>query len=131
MTRPPRGRMMLAVVYGLLSLSAWIQVGGDLFGTGDEQRMLTGLQAMTATSAALAAWAIWAGMRWAPAAAILYGVIAGGMVASLGHLVDMPANERGGLWTGTVFILGFALWSAWWLRRALRRERARAGEATV
>jgi hypothetical protein len=125
MMRPSRGRMVLAAVFGLLSLSAWFQVGSDLFGSGDEPPMLTGLQAMTAASAALATWGSWAGARWAPAAALLYGVIAGGMVAGLGHMVDVPANERGGLWTGTVFILAFGIWSAWWLRRSIRRQSAR------
>ena len=52
------------------SLSAWVQVGGDVFGSAGEPPMLTGLQALTATAAAATAWGSWVGARWAPAGAL-------------------------------------------------------------
>ena len=122
--RRSRGRMVLAAVFGLLSLSAWYQAADAALGRSDDPAMLMGLQTITGAAAAAAAWGSWAGARWAPAAALLYGVIAGGMVAGLGPMLDMAADERGGLWTGAAIILAFALASAWWLRRSLRREGA-------
>lgn len=123
--RRPLGRRVLAVVFALLALSAWWQVVNDVTGANDSPRFLTFLQAIVGTMAAAAAWGGWKGARWAPAFALLYGVIAGGMVASLGPMLDLPPESRSGLWTGATIILVFGLLTAWWLRRSLIRERAR------
>ncbi|HEX7980694.1 MAG TPA: hypothetical protein VF461_18970 [Gemmatimonadaceae bacterium] len=133
MTTPPlpprkyrsRGRMVLAVVFVLLASSAWWQVINDFIDRSNEPPILTGLQAIIGVLAAAAAWGTWIGARWAPLYALLYGVTAGGMVASLGRMLDLPAESRNGLWFGGAIILGFGLLSAWWLRRSLLRERAR------
>ena len=121
----PLGRRVLAMVFALLALSAWWQVVNDVTGANDSPRFLTFLQAIVGAMAAAAAWGGWKGARWAPAFALLYGVIAGGMVASLGPMLDLPPESRSGLWTGATIILVFGLLTAWWLRRSLIRERAR------
>ena len=123
--RRSRGRAVLAVVFALLALSAWWQVVQDVTGANAAPRILTVLQAIVGAIAAAAGWGAWKGARWAPAFALLYGVIAGGMVASLGRILDLPAESRSGLWTGGTIVLLIGLWSAWWLQRSLRRERER------
>lgn len=125
MMRRPRGRIVLAVVFALLALNAWWQVIGDVTGMSNEPRLLTELQALCGVFAVAAAWGSWAGAWWTPAIAVLYGVVAAGMVAGLGPMLALPAESQSGLWTGAALIMGFALFSAWWLRRSLRRERAR------
>jgi len=92
--RPPLGRQVLAVVFALLALSAWWEVVNDVIGTNDSPRILALLQTIVGAMAAAAAWGSWKGARWAPAFALLYGVIAGGMVASLGPMLDLPAGDR-------------------------------------
>ena len=121
-----RGRTVLAVVFALLALSAWWQVVNDLMDRSNEPPVLTGWQVLVGAAGAAAAWGGWKGARWAPAFALLYGVIAGAMVASLGPLLDLPPESRKGLWLGAALVITFGAWSAWWLRRSLQRERARA-----
>jgi hypothetical protein len=125
------GRIVLAAVFILLSLNAWKEVASAMIGDSESPALLTGLQALCGVIAAAVAWASWAGARWAPAVALLYGVVAGGMVAGLGPMLDLPAEARGGLWMGAAIILAFALVSAWWLRRSLRREGARESASIV
>ena len=115
------GGVVLAVVFGLLSLNAWWQVGENALG-GGSPAMLIALQVLCGVVAAVAAWGSWTSARWGTSAALIYGVVAGGMVAGLGPMLDLPPESRGGLWTGAAIILAFALVSAWWLRRSLRRE---------
>lgn len=118
--------MVLAVVFVLLASSAWWEVISDLFLGNDSPPLLAGLQLIVGAMAAGAAWGTWIGARWAPLFAALYGVIAGGMVANIGRILDLPADERRGLWLGGAIVLAFGLVTAWWLRRAFERERARA-----
>ena len=123
--RPPLGRQVLAVVFALLALSAWWEVVNDVMGTNDSPRILAGWQAIVGTIGAAAAWGGWIGARWAPLFAVLYGVVAGAMVASLRPILDLPAEAAKGLWIGGAMVLVFGVVSAWWLRRSLIRERAR------
>jgi len=118
--------MVLAVVFVLLASSAWWEVISDLFLGNDSPPLLAGLQLIVGAMAAGAAWGTWIGARWAPLFAALYGVIAGGMVANIGRILDLPADERRGLWLGGAIVLAFGLVTAWWLRRTFERERARA-----
>jgi len=130
-TRRPFGRAAFAVVFALLGLSAWWQVVSDVMNRGNEPPILTGWQVIIGATAAAAAWGSWKGARWAPALALLYGVITGAMIASLAPILGLPAESRNGLWTGGTLILAFGIWSAWWLRRSLHRERARATSHVV
>ena len=123
--RRPLGRSVLAIAFALLALSAWWEVVTDVMGINDSPRILAGWQAIVGTIGVATAWGSWIGARWAPLSAVLYGVIAGAMVASLRPILDLPAESERGLLIGGAMVLVFGLWSAWWLRRALRRERER------
>jgi hypothetical protein len=119
--RPPVGQIIVAVLFALLSLNAFLEVVSS-----DSPPMLRALQALVGATAAATAWGAWTGARWSPVLATLYGLIAGGMVASLGPMLDMPVEERGGLWVGAVVILVVSLACAWYLRRATRSKSAEA-----
>ena len=43
------------------------------------------------------------------------------MIVALGPLLEMPFEERAGLWVGAAVILVFSLACAWFLRRMTRR----------
>lgn len=121
MTRS-RGRSVLSVVFALLALNAGLQVILSAVGRSDDPpplRMLQSLVTVVAAGAAIGGWKV---ARWAPAAALLHGALAAGMIVSLGPMLDLDAAERDGLWYGGAAILGFGLWAAWYFRR----DRARA-----
>ena len=120
--RPPRLRIALAAVFGLLSLNALVQVVLAWFGRSDDPAFLTALQALVGLVGAAAAWGSWKGARWAPAAAVLHGVVTAGMLVALESLIDIGAEARGGLWTGAAIILLFSIIAGWYLRRDLGRK---------
>jgi hypothetical protein len=114
-TRPSLGRVIVAILYALLAVNALKETFWS-----DSPPSLRALQAVVGVIAAATAWGAWSGARWSAALATLYGVIAGAMVVSLGPMLDMPVEERGGLWAGGAIILVFSLACAWFLRRATR-----------
>ena len=115
--RRSRGRIALAVVFGLLALNAWAQVALVPLGRSDDPAALVALQTMIGAAGAAAAWGCWRGARWAPAAAAAYGVATAGMLLALAPLLGLPADARGGLGVGAATALLFGLWSAWYARR--------------
>lgn len=125
-SRVPVGARVVAVLFALLALNALNELLSMVSGDSDGPVALAALQGACGVAATAAAVAAWIGARWAPALAALYGVIAAAMVVSLGPLLDMPAEEAGGLWIGAAVILVFSLACAWYLRRALRRAPAPA-----
>ena len=126
----PRGHLIgtrfVAVLFALLGLNALNELLDMASGTSDGPTALAVLQAVVGLAAIGAAFGAWIGARWAPAVAALYGVVAAGMVVALGPLLEMPAEERGGLLVGGAVVLGFALACAFYLRYALARAEAPA-----
>ena len=118
--RRPVGRIVVAVIFGLLALNAWAQVLLVPLGRSDDPAMLTLLQVLVGTSAALAAVGSWRGARWAPAAAVAYGIITGAMIVLLDPLLDIGPEGRSGLWLGALLVLLVSLGFAWYLRRSVR-----------
>lgn len=110
------GRIIVAALFALLAVNAFRETFWS-----DSPPALRILQAIVCVAATATTWGAWIGARWSPALATLYGLIAGGMVVSLGPLLDMPVEERGGLWVGGVIVLLFSLTCAWYLHRATRR----------
>ena len=109
------GQIIVAALFALLAVNAFQETFWS-----DSPPALRILQGIVGVTAAATVWGAWAGTRWSPALATLYGLIAGGMVVSLGPMLDMPVEERGGLWVGGVIVLGIGLVCAWYLRRVTR-----------
>jgi hypothetical protein len=118
-----RGRIALAAIFGLLALNAWAQVALVPFGRSGDPPTLTLLQALIGLAGAAAAIGSWRGARWAPAAAVAYGLVTAGMLVTLEPLLDLGPESRNGLRIGAVVVLAFALGAGWWLRRAIDRQR--------
>ena len=115
--RPRRaGRIIVAALFALLAANAVKEVFWS-----DSPPTLRILQAIVGALATATAWGAWSGARWSAALATLYGLVAGGMVVSLGPMLDMPVEERGGLWIGGAVILVIALLCAGYLRYATTR----------
>jgi hypothetical protein len=113
-----RGSIILVVVFTLFGLNAWVQVINAIIGGSDDPTALVILQTLVGTAGIAAAWATWSGARWAPVAAMTYGVVTAAMLASLGPLLDLAAEETRGIWIGAVAALLFGLWAGWYLRRS-------------
>lgn len=116
------GRVVLAVLFALFGLNALAQVVLVLAGRSDDPAALSALQTLVGASGLAAALGSWRGDRWAPLAAVGYGVMTGTMVASLGPLLELDAEARPGLYVGGASVLGFGLFAAWYLRRSLARR---------
>lgn len=116
--RRSRGRTALAVVFALLALNAFAQVIFVPLGLTGDPPALTALQALVGTAGAAAAWGSWTGTRWAPWAALLYGLVTAGMLVALDPLLALGPEARRGLWVGAACVLVFGLWAAWYLRRS-------------
>ena len=115
-TRRSIGRILIAVLFALLSVNAFMETFGS-----DSPPPLRALQALVGTLAVATAWGAWSGARWSSAAATAYGFVAAGMIVALGPLLELPVEERGGLWVGGGVVLVFSLACAWFLRRMTRR----------
>ena len=122
--RAPRiGARIVAVLFALLGLNALNELLDMVSGSSDGPVTLAALQAVVGLAAIATAFAAWTGARAAPVLATIYGVIAGAMVVALGPLLEMPAEERGGLLLGGAIVLGFSLACAWYLHWASSRAR--------
>ena len=120
------GMRIVAVLFALLGLNAINELLDMVTGSSDGPRTLAALQATVGLAAIATAFGAWIGARWAPLLAVVYGVIAAAMIVALGPLLEMPAEERGGLLVGGAVVLGFALACAWYLHWAFRRPRTPA-----
>ena len=110
------GRIIIALLFALLAVNAFMEAY-----LSDSPPPLRALQAVVGALAAATTWGAWSGARWSYAAATGYGFVAGGMIVALGPMLDMPMEERSGLWAGAAVVLVFALACAWFLRRMTRR----------
>jgi peptidoglycan/LPS O-acetylase OafA/YrhL len=113
------GRIIIALLFALLAVNALMEAF-----LSDSPPALRAVQALVGALAAATTWGAWSGARWSYAAATAYGFAAGGMVAALGPMLDMPMEERSGLWVGAAVVLVFSLACAWFLRRMTRRASA-------
>jgi hypothetical protein len=119
-TRRPVGRIVVAVIFLVLAINALAQVAAVAFGGSNDPSLLTLLQLVVGSIALATAWGSWSGARWSPAAAALYGVVTGAMIASLAWLLHMPREAVGGIVLAGAVVLLFSLALAWYLRRSLR-----------
>lgn len=110
-------------VFAVLALNAWGQVVAVALGHSDDPPLLVALQALIGAAGAAASWGIWRMARWAPVAGAMYGVVTAVMLLALGPLLSLEPGARRGLWAGAVGVLAFGLWSAWYIRRLVTRQR--------
>jgi hypothetical protein len=113
-----RGSILLVAVFTLFGLNAWAQVLHAVMGGGGDPTALVMLQTLVGSAGIAAAWGTWSGARWAPVAAMSYGVATAVMLVSLGPLLDLAAEEMRGIWIGAAAVLLFGLWAGWYLRRS-------------
>ena len=124
MTRRPRGRIVVAVIFSLFALNAWAQVADNLIFGSSDPATLTLLQALVGSTALLAALGSWWGAPWAPAAALAYGVATAVMLVLLGPLLDLRQEETRGVWMGAMSIALLSVGLAWYLRRSIHATAA-------
>lgn len=110
------GQLIVVALFVLLAANAFRETFWS-----DSPTALRIWQAVVCVIATATTWGAWTGARWSAALATLYGLVAGAMIVALGPLLDMPVEERGGLWVGGAIVLGIGLASAWYLRRVTRR----------
>ena len=115
MPRPP-GRVVLAILFVLLGLNAWLQLPSS-----DGPRVLDALQVAIGLAAMAAARGSWTGARWAPAAALAYGAISASMLLALPTILSLEPDARPGIFTGAGVVALVGLGSAWYLRRLGQR----------
>lgn len=120
MARIPVARVLPAIVFALLAVDAWRQVLADGLLAAHEPRTLTALKVAVGSAAAAASWGSWAGKRWAPAAALGWGIAVAVMLVSLEWVLGLGVQARRGLWTGALVLFAFSVVAAWWIRRAVR-----------
>ena len=118
------GQVALTLIYLLLALNAWAQVVLVPFGRSGDPPVLTALQVLIGAASLAAAWGSWNGTTWAPLAAVIHGVITGGMLAALGAILGLPGDERSGLYIGAGAVMLWDLVFAWYLRRVARKASA-------
>jgi hypothetical protein len=116
MRRSP-ARIALAVAFVLLALNALGQVVAVPLGHSSDPPVLIALQAVIGVAGLVAAWATWTAARWAPVAALGFGLASAGMLVALPSLLGLEAEARSGIWTGAAAVFVFSVFSAWYLRR--------------
>jgi len=118
----PKSFIALAVLFVFLGLNALGQAAAKVTGDSDDPVILTVLQTLVGACGLAAAVGCWRAARWTPLAALAYGVVTGGMVASLGPMLDLDPEARRGVVMGGVSILVFSVAIAWWVRRVIHRS---------
>jgi len=118
-----KASIILSAVFALLALSAWGEVLSVALGNSSPP-VLAALQACVGIAAAATAWGSWRRTKWAASAALVYGVVAAGMLVVLPSLLGLPAEARAGIWSGAAAVLVFAALCAMYFRADARRQSA-------
>lgn len=107
---------VIAVLLGLLALNAGAQAIQAVGGWLEKPTLLIVLQSACAAAAGTAAVGVWRLRPWAPYVTVLYGVIAAGLIVSLGPILDLEPAARNGLLGGALGALCVTLALAWGAR---------------
>ena len=118
--RSPKTARAIAVFLGLLALNAGVQVVAALGGWSDDPLLLIVLQGACTGVAVAGTVGAWQLRPWSRLAAVLYGLVAGGMIISLGPMLDLGAEAQGGLNAGGGMVMLIGLAMSWGLHWALR-----------
>lgn len=118
--RSPRTARAIALVLWALAFNAGAQAVAALVGWSDDPPLLTVLQSLSFTVAVVAAVGAWRLRLWSRIAAVAYGLVAGGMIVSLGRILDLSEDARAGLNAGGGIVLLIGLAMSWGLHWALQ-----------
>lgn len=127
----PRRRIGLVigvVLLALLCLNAWAQVFRSLVGWDDNPPLLVAWQTVSGAIACVAALGAWRRRPWAPAAAVLYGLVTGTMISMLESIIDLGPEARGGLAVSALVVVCLSLALAWSVRSPQRTYPAARSE---
>jgi peptidoglycan/LPS O-acetylase OafA/YrhL len=117
--------LFLAVLFGILALTAWVQVVSTGVGGWHEPPALPVLHFAIGAAGAAASWGSWRRSRWASIAAAAYGVLTGALLLILRPLLSLPDQARAGLWTGAAAVVVFSMLCAAYLRSQSRLSSGR------
>jgi hypothetical protein len=87
----PLGRF-LSAIFGVLALAAWSEVILVFFGS-ENPPTLVSLQLSIGLAAVATSWGSWRRARWAPIAAIAYGILTAILLLALPHFSSCPLNR--------------------------------------
>ena len=106
---------VLAALVGAAGITHGVQA---FFGAqpGRDPGLLVGEHAIVCVLGLVAAYGLWRGTRWAPAALAAYGLVVAALIVSLGPLLSLPGPARSGLWTGAAVLLVFTALAVWYAR---------------
>jgi hypothetical protein len=119
-----RQRVVLRVfsgIFGLFAAAELIQLIQAARGEHPDPPILLLTHAFTGVLAGLAAFGLWRGRSWAPAAVLGWGVLMTVMLVALGPILDEPGDTWRGYWLAAVVVAAFAAGSAWYARGHTRR----------
>jgi hypothetical protein len=120
MRRPTLARA-IALLFAILGVNAWVQVGFVVAGRSDDPTFLVWMQCLIGLAGVVTAWAAWTCARWGWIGALSHGILTAGMLAALPRLLALPAEARPGIFAGAATMMVLSGASAWYLYRATRR----------
>lgn len=131
--RVPVGRFVLVIMFSLISINALREAYLQATTSGQRWWTMLLLQLISGLLALGSVVALLRRARWTKAIIGAWGVFCAAFVASLGALLDLPADARPGLWIGAAVVLVMAGVSVLYLVRAESMERvaARVAEPTT
>jgi peptidoglycan/LPS O-acetylase OafA/YrhL len=115
------GLRVLSGIFALFAAAEVIQLIQAARGEHPDPPVLLLTHALTGVLAGLAAFGLWRGRSWAPAAVLGLGVLMAVMLVALGPVLDEPGDTWRGYWLAAVAAAAFAAGSARYARGRTRR----------
>ncbi|HVH39927.1 MAG TPA: hypothetical protein VM764_07885 [Gemmatimonadaceae bacterium] len=112
------GTTVIAILFALLAVEAWVQVVRALVGDRDLPLVMI-WQFLTGAAAAMAAVGAWRLRPWSHRAVVLYGVLTAALIVALGPILNLDPSGRRGLLSGALVVLLGCTAAAWLLRRSV------------
>jgi hypothetical protein len=114
------GFVFITAIFALLALNAWGQVAQVVLRRNTMPLALSLLQLVSGAAAYAASVGTFRRRPWAWKAALAWGLITAAMISSLGSLLDLPPEARGGLTLGSLSCLMIGGGLALFLRSVIR-----------
>jgi peptidoglycan/LPS O-acetylase OafA/YrhL len=114
------GLIIVAVAFGLFTMSLWYQVVLKFLGRSSEPPVLSTLQFLSGCASYAAMHATIRHRPWAWVASLVFGVLCAILIIAVGPVIGLDADERRGLIPGALSVLMVGGGLALYLRNALR-----------